>query len=76
MSNELVKDGKPWNSPLIGNGGAIKTVNVISPMPKTVKDFGKNLQDVDVSRIRSFANRDTEVKAIKKIINATYATCF
>ena len=70
MSNALVKDGKPWNSPLIGNGGAIKTVNVISPMPKTVKDFGKNLQDVDVSRIRSFANRDTEVKAIKKIINA------
>ena len=70
MSNALVKDGKPWNSPLFGNGGAIKTINVINPMPKTVKDFGKNLQDVDVSRIRSYANRDTDVKAIKKILKA------
>tara|TARA_B100000927_G_C16453090_1_gene464669 strand:- start:84 stop:1073 length:990 start_codon:yes stop_codon:yes gene_type:complete len=71
MSNALVKDGKPWNSPLIGNGGAIKTVNVINPMPKTVKEMVNNyLQDVDITRIRSYANRDTEVKAIKKIIKA------
>lgn len=70
MSNALVKDGKPWNSPLFGNGGAIKTINVINPMPKTVEEMMKSFQDVDVSRIRSYANRDTEVRAIKKILKA------
>jgi hypothetical protein len=70
MSNALVKDGKPWNSPLFGNGGAIKTINVISPMPKTVEEMIKNFQDIPISRIRSYANRDTDVKAIKKILKA------
>ena len=29
----------------------------------------KNFQDVPISRIRSYANRDTDVKAIKKLKN-------
>lgn len=72
MSNALVKDGKPWNSPLFGNGGAIKTINVINPMPKTVKEMVNNyFQDVEISRIKSLkGQRDTDVKAIKKILTA------
>lgn len=72
MSNALVKDGKPWNGPLFGNGGAIKDpITVINPFPKTVAELVNNyLQDVDVSRIKSFANRDTKVRSITKILSS------
>lgn len=68
MSNKIVNNGKVFTGSLFGADGAIKNVNVIEDIPRTAEDFKERIMNVPLDKLRSFGNRDTELKNIKKII--------
>jgi len=70
MSNKIVNNGKEFTGSLFGSEGAIKEVSVINDIPKTAQDARSRVEDIPLNKIRSYGNRDTELKNIKKIIKA------
>lgn len=68
MSNKIVNNGKVFTGSLFGAEGEIKEVNVIKDIPRTASDARNRVEDIPLDRIRSYGNRDTELKNIKKIL--------
>ena len=68
MSNKIVNNGKEFTGSLFGAEGEIKNINVIQDIPKTASDARSRVEDVPLNKIRSYGNRDTELKNIKKIL--------
>jgi hypothetical protein len=68
MSNKIVNNGKVFTGNLFGAEGEIKEINVIKDIPKTASDARSRVEDVPLDKIRSYGNRDTELKNIKKIL--------
>ena len=69
MSNKIVNNGKVFTGSLFGAAGVMKGVSVIKAIPKTALEAMGPVEDVPLNKIRSYGNRDTELKNIKKIIN-------